>query len=152
MPILKNPRHEAFAQYLYEGHTADEAYQRAGFKPNRGNATRLKANESILQRVEELQERKAKQADVTVESITARLNQNIALAEKLGQPAAINGALQLMAKLRGLIIDHAKVESDNTTWLIADKPMNREDYERAYTENTLGPAAGAANPPHSLPH
>ncbi len=57
MRSLKNPKHERFAQELAKGKTADEAYQNAGFKPNRGNAARLKANENIRARVNELQTR-----------------------------------------------------------------------------------------------
>ena len=55
MLIVTNPRHERFAQLLAEGHTADEAYNRAGYTPNRGNAIRLKANERIARRVAEIQ-------------------------------------------------------------------------------------------------
>jgi phage terminase small subunit len=62
MPVLPNPRHEAFAQALAKGKTADEAYAQAGYSPNRGNATRLKANENIRKRVSELQGRVAEQA------------------------------------------------------------------------------------------
>ncbi len=65
MPILKNAKHEAFAQGLAKGQTADEAYQNAGFKPNRGNATRLKANESIQRRVEDINSRVAEKAEWT---------------------------------------------------------------------------------------
>ena len=57
MAPLKNQRRELFAQALARGNTADDAYAEAGFSPNRGNAARLKANEDILARVLELQER-----------------------------------------------------------------------------------------------
>jgi phage terminase small subunit len=50
MPLLDNPKYELFAQGLAEGRTADEAYKRAGYKPNRGNAATLKANQSIVER------------------------------------------------------------------------------------------------------
>ena len=50
MPPLRNARHEAFARALFEGETADEAYVKAGYSENRGNASRLKAKESILNR------------------------------------------------------------------------------------------------------
>lgn len=56
MPVLKNARHEAFAQGLAKGLTADEAYQKAGFKANRGNASVLKHKQNILKRVDELLE------------------------------------------------------------------------------------------------
>lgn len=48
MPVLKNARHETFAQGLAKGLTADEAYAAAGFTPNRGNATRMKASPAEL--------------------------------------------------------------------------------------------------------
>lgn len=56
VPILENPRHEAFAQALAQGATADGAYEAAGFRAHRGNAARLSANESVRARVRELQE------------------------------------------------------------------------------------------------
>lgn len=63
MPILSNPRHEAFSQALAKGKTADEAYALAGFKPNRGNAATLKAKQSISDRVAEIVGRIAEKAE-----------------------------------------------------------------------------------------
>lgn len=54
MPVLENPRYEAFALNLAKGMVDHKAYEEAGFKPNRGNASRLKANENIQSRVAEL--------------------------------------------------------------------------------------------------
>lgn len=62
---LKNQRHERYAQELAKGKSADEAYQLAGFKENRGNASRLKSNESIMKRVAEIQGRAAERAEIT---------------------------------------------------------------------------------------
>lgn len=54
MPVLKNAKHEAFAQNLAKGMSQDAAYAEAGFKPNRGNASVLKQKESISNRVAEI--------------------------------------------------------------------------------------------------
>ena len=54
MPVLDNPRHEAFAQARAKLETADQAYQTAGFREHRGNAARLSTKEFILARVAEL--------------------------------------------------------------------------------------------------
>ena len=43
MPILQNPRHEAFAQSRSRGALLDEAYEHAGFIPGHGHASRLAA-------------------------------------------------------------------------------------------------------------
>ena len=55
MPPLANPKHEAFAQARYlDGLTAEEAYVRAGYKRNDGNAARLNGNDRIQARGSEL--------------------------------------------------------------------------------------------------
>jgi len=55
MPVLRNAKHERYCQNRVEGQTNHEAYANAGYKPNRGNAARLNANESIQGRIRELQ-------------------------------------------------------------------------------------------------
>lgn len=60
MPVLSNSRHEIFSQELAKGVSAVEAYVKAGFKRNEGNAIRLKGNERVLARVEELKAEAAK--------------------------------------------------------------------------------------------
>ena len=75
MPQLQNARHERFAQELAKGKSADEAYQAAGYSENRGNASRLKANENVAARVAELQERAAVKVDLTVADIIEELEE-----------------------------------------------------------------------------
>ena len=83
MPALKNPRHEAFARALARGMSATAAYAEAGYKANTGNASTLKADQSISQRVAELQDQQvalhqhataaaAANAQVTIESLICR--------------------------------------------------------------------------------
>ncbi|MGK9282022.1 terminase small subunit [Sinorhizobium meliloti] len=74
MPVLKNARHEKFAQELAKGKTADEAYASAGYKPDRGNASRLTANDSIKDRVAEIQGKGALKAEATVERVLKELS------------------------------------------------------------------------------
>lgn len=109
MPVLKNQRHETFAQLLAKGKTADEAYQLAGFKPNRGNAATLKANQSILDRVAEIQGNAAKKVGITVQSLAEELEEarGIALAEK--QSSAAVSATMGKAKLFGLGVENRKL-------------------------------------------
>lgn len=63
MPVLRNAKHEAFARAIAKGKTADEAYVEAGYAYNRGNAARLKANESVMKRAEEIKSRVADKAE-----------------------------------------------------------------------------------------
>lgn len=73
MPTLSNPKHELFAQELAKGKTADEAYQLAGYKPNRGNAATLKANQNISDRVAEILERAATRVEITQAKVLEEL-------------------------------------------------------------------------------
>jgi phage terminase small subunit len=71
--VLLNPKHERFAQELAQGKTADEAYRLAGYKENRGNASTLKANQIILDRVAQLLERGASRVELTVQAVAENL-------------------------------------------------------------------------------
>lgn len=57
MPILPNPKHEKFAQLVVRGKSQTDAFIMAGYSPKgaNGNASRLIANDSISDRIKELQ-------------------------------------------------------------------------------------------------
>lgn len=54
MPRLTNPRREAFAQALEDGIPQTDAYESAGYSPDRGNAATLTQDTRILQRRAEI--------------------------------------------------------------------------------------------------
>ena len=68
MPILKNPKHERFAQELAKGKTATEAMAAVGYADPR-NSTRLTNNDEIRRRIDELMTKGAQRAEVTIESL-----------------------------------------------------------------------------------
>ena len=109
MPPLNNARHEAFARALFEGKSADEAFVIAGYKRNRGNASRLKANESVSRRLAELQAQAAKSAKITIGSICEELSEATAVAKSKGQAQAMVSASALRAKLAGLMVERVEV-------------------------------------------
>jgi phage terminase small subunit len=121
MPALENARHERFAQELAKGKTADEAYQEAGYSENRGNATRLKANESVASRVAEIQTAAAKRTEITVASITERLLAIAAKGETTTEApmlAVARASLMDAAKLNGLVVDKSELTGKNGSALI----------------------------------
>lgn len=73
MPILKNARHERFAQELAKGKSATEAYVLAGYEANEGNAGRLNRNEQVQARVSEILGRAAEKAEITQEMVLREL-------------------------------------------------------------------------------
>ena len=103
VPILRNPRHERFAQELAAGKTADAAYVLAGYKENRSNAARLNASQNIQKRVAEIQSLGAERAAITVETLIAEAEaaRSKAMREKGGANAAV-AAITAKAKLAGL--------------------------------------------------
>lgn len=120
MPPLNNPKHEAFARALASGETADQAYVAAGFKENRGNASRLKSRESIRKRVADLiearQESLARATDeaaerhsVTVESLIAEAEEARRGAIAAGQFAAAIAAIKEKGILSGKRIERSEV-------------------------------------------
>ncbi len=93
MPVLKNAKHELFAQSLALGKTADQSYIDAGYSEHRSNAARLSANEPVRRRIEEIQSKAAEKVGVTVESIVDELRKigfaDITKAVQWGEAIAI---------------------------------------------------------------
>lgn len=114
MPILRNPRHERFAQAIAKGLSGKSAYIEAGFiacdNAAEVNAARLLRNAQVKSRLVELQSGHAQRTAVTVEGIVCELEEArlAALAHK--QLAAAVAASLGKAKLLGLIVDRAEVE------------------------------------------
>src|SRR5215831_15309046 len=103
MPALANPRHEAFAQAIFQGLSQDasretfsngKAYKRAGYVPSNTNAADAAASrllrkvKPILERVRELQaeanKRLQPKLDLSRERIGRRLDKASRIAEEQG--------------------------------------------------------------------
>lgn len=54
MPILQNPRHEAFAASRVAGAKLEDAYEDAGFAPDKAHACRLAKRPEVAERIAEL--------------------------------------------------------------------------------------------------
>lgn len=105
MPVLSNPKHEAYAQALAKGKTQTEAYEAAGYKGDRTAASRLATNVNVQSRVAELQSRAAAKAVVTIEDIARQLDEDREFARSVGSAAASVAATMGKAKVLGLIVD-----------------------------------------------
>ena len=54
MPLLRNPKHERFAQELAKGKSGAAAYRLAGYKGDRRDATKLRHSPDVARRLEEI--------------------------------------------------------------------------------------------------
>src|SRR5262245_1003515 len=167
MPVLPNNKHELFAQGLAKGLSADAAYEQASYKPNRGNAARLKANESISRRVKELQEAAAEKVVLTKQWVLDRLKEVVERAmqvepvlDREGNPTGeyafqgnvANKALELIGKELGMFTGRREDDVDMKLLVTIDRPPNetREQWlERTARERgLLAPAVvGDGRPP-----
>lgn len=124
MPVLKNARHETFAQGLAKGKSASEAYALAGFKPNQPNASRLISKDMVRARVAELQSKVAEKVAVTVDSLAVELEEARAIAIKEKQPSAAVSATMGKAKLFGLGSENRKVSGTIQVVTITAKQLD----------------------------
>lgn len=113
MGALPNQRHERFAQELAKGKSATEAQAEAGYSANRGNASTLANDQSILKRVAELQERGAIKAEVTAASLIEEAEQVREKALAAGQFSAAIAAIREKGVLAGVRVE--KRESTHKT-------------------------------------
>lgn len=109
MGVLKNARHERFAQAIATGKTVTEAYVIAGYKDNDGNASKMAAKPEITGRVKEITGKGAELAQVTVASIIVELEEARALAAELDMPAPMIAASLGKAKVANLNPDRVEL-------------------------------------------
>jgi len=113
VPILNNQRHERMARSLAEGKPVVQAYEDAGYKPNRSNSHRLKENEGIKSAVAELKGKAAAKLEITLEKLLRDLEEIKANAKRDKQHSAAARATELQAKLAGLMIERREVTNLN---------------------------------------
>ncbi len=133
MAILETQRWELFAQKLAVGEPAVRAYELAGFKPSRSNASRLSANDNVRRRVRELQETAARSAQVSIESLLGELEDARVRATSLDQLSAAVRAIEAKAKISGVIIERQQVEIKGR-WSEEAKQEQTDDILRRIAE------------------
>ena len=144
MPVLPNSRHEAFAQALAKGRTADEAYQLAGYAENRGNAARLKSNERIRKRIEEIVGRVADKAEWTAADrlkALKRIHEATESADPRTSIAAISEANKMQGSHAPAKLQHA---GPNGGPIQTVDLTNMSDDDLNRLEAIFGPLAGGA--------
>jgi phage terminase small subunit len=112
------PKQERFCLKYIETGNASEAYRLAynakAMKPETINreAKTLIDNPKVATRIQEIRDKHQKRHDVTVDSITAELDESRNLAMKDRQHSAAITASMGKAKLHGLITEKAVINAD----------------------------------------
>lgn len=124
MPVLKNARHEAFAQALAKGMTATDAYADAGYKGDRTAASRLSTNVNIGRRVDEIKSRVAEKAEWTAADRLSALK-DIFDRESKDDPRTAIAAIAEANKMQGSYApekreltgkDGGAIQTESRTW------------------------------------
>lgn len=86
--MLKNAKHERFAQNLAAGMSLLDAHEDAGFKPDRGNAHRLQHKDDIVQRVSDILDKRehieTKATEKAIEKLAITKQQVLSELAKIG--------------------------------------------------------------------
>ncbi len=109
--MLKNSRHELYAQGLFQGKTSIQAYEDAGFIRNHANASTLRSNQKVIDRVAELHARTVTSINISQEWIRERLVDVVVTClsyEKIDSSGA-NKALHLLGLDHGMFVERAEV-------------------------------------------
>ena len=114
MPVLKNPRHERFAQELARGLSGKEAYLAAGYETG-GNAaeaaaSRLLRNVKVRERVDEL---KSKIAARVIEKTAVTRADILEELKKIAFATFEDGSVKANDK-RAACMDYARIEG----WIV----------------------------------
>jgi hypothetical protein len=126
MPVLPNPRHEAFAQHFFaglsNGITQEKAYRAAGYLVTNRNSADACASRLMLRiakRVSELQaealERQQPQIDISRDRIGKRLDLASKMAEKQQNPNGITASELGIAKVFGLMNEDIQAKAQDIT-------------------------------------
>lgn len=101
MPLLENPRHEAFAQARAKGVRLEDAYEDAGFTPGNRHASRLAERREVIDRIAELCALQADLYDANLQGVVASLLRVAKASEALATPAGVKETrLTLLEALR----------------------------------------------------
>ena len=136
MPTLRNPKHEKFAQLVASGKTAEAAFTQSGY-PGPQNAPRLRKNELVDKRIEELQarnERKAEMAALTRDELVKILTEIVhATRNRLLETRTADGvkAAEMLARMCGW--NEPEVRNVNHVHLQIDSAL-AEQLREGYTQ------------------
>ena len=116
--MLLTPKQETFAMAYVETGNASEAYRMSyDVSPDTTessiwvNASKVRNNDKVSLRIEELQELAQERHSITIDTLTKELEQARKTAQEAGQSSAMVAATMGKAKLHGLLTDKKEITS-----------------------------------------
>ena len=147
MPVLTNHRHERFTQLLAaapKGMTVTDAYEKAGYRRNDGNASTLARHPQVQARLKEIKGQLAEKAVVTAESLMKEAEEVRVSAMDSGQLNAAVAAIKEKGVLSGKRVERSEVGSPGQFDHLTDEELHAE-IQRELTELGYLPASTASH-------
>ena len=131
---LRKPREERYCQLISKNVSPTEAYKQAGYAPRNTHAYRLNGRPHIKDRIAELRGHTAAVTNTSRESLMLDTIKAQAKAENEGHLVAWIRAIELRAKLAGLLVDRVAIDS-RVHYAISDQPMSDDEWRAKYVDS-----------------
>jgi len=119
MSELKNAKHEKFAQLIADGMCASQAYEDAGYTPNRQNASRLMTKDDIQRRIIEIRstitEKAIEKIALSKEWVIREFIDTYHHARDLDQPSAAAACLKSLGVEAGMFTERSDNKNEDVT-------------------------------------
>jgi hypothetical protein len=134
MPKLDNRRHEWFAYLRAHGARLEEAYERAGYAPDRGHACRLASRPEVAERITEL---RSDFADV----VTADRPRVIEALMSIGHSCTALGTPPALKEARFAFLEAARLQQSIAEDLARDRELIERELNALPARDRRGRAA-----------
>ncbi|MGH7016185.1 MAG: hypothetical protein ACRED8_03760 [Caulobacteraceae bacterium] len=119
MPELQNPKHEAFAKARSRGVRLQDAYEEAGYAPDRSHAARLASRPEIAERIAELRHDRLQADPITIIGTLMRI-----AGELMRQ-----GTVPAYKEARAALVEARRINAE----MAADFDRDRQDPVKSET-------------------
>jgi signal-transduction protein with cAMP-binding, CBS, and nucleotidyltransferase domain len=134
MPRLANRRHEWFAYMRAHGRRLEDAYERAGYAPDRGHACRLASRPEVAERITELR------SDFT-DVVTADRPQVIEALMSIANTCKALGTPDALKEARFAYLEAARLQQQIAEELARDRDLIEQELGRLPARERRGKVA-----------
>lgn len=146
MPVLQDPKRERFAQGVARGLPTIEAYVRAGYKRNTGNATSMRKRPDVAARIDEIQKQMREQTQQDLQDyldesgvnytyIIKQVLETAIQAKSAGKYAdAMNGFKEVGKELFGMFVDRKNISVEQNVNNNSTTTISIQDFTASFTK------------------
>ncbi len=146
MPVLQNPRHEAFAQARARGALLEEAYEYAGYVPRMNHASRLGKTPEIIERIAELNLSRFATHDISPKVWTDALLEAARASLALASVGGIEQARLAIVEAQRMSRQFTKRRDEDRTGILIDIDETDDAFRELAERRVRDPSFVYVNP------